>query len=352
MKKATKIVLISLFSVIGVLTILLITAVCVLHGRISSMNSVKEKGLGFYTMNYKQNYHLDKALKSEIKTTQDLWKFISKDIYFGKKIEGNEMKYACSAFTTTTPDGKQVAGRNFDLSHTDTLCLYTHPKDGYASYSTVATDMVMVGTSSKYSATSFKGKMALLAAPYLCVDGMNEKGLTASLLDMSKNETHMETGKPDLIVSLAIRLLLDRAATVDEGINLLKNYDIQTAHGWTQHIFIADKSGDSAIVEWVNNEMKVVKYNACTNFTMSDPTLDGNYIGQCERFDKIDNALKEKETNTVEDAFNILDSVKQDRWQAGSFTEWSVVFNLSDFTIDYAIDRDYSNIYHLEAKDF
>ena len=46
------------------------------------------------------------------------------------------------------------------------------------------------------------------------VDGMNEKGLTASLLDVDFGEEHMHTDNPDLTVTMAIRLLLDRAAAV------------------------------------------------------------------------------------------------------------------------------------------
>ena len=58
--------------------------------------------------------------------------------------------------------------------------------------------------------------------------------------------------------------------------------------------------------------MKVVKYAVCTNFRMSSQVFDGNYSRQCDRFDLLDNVLKEKTKNTVEDSMKLLESVKQE----------------------------------------
>ena len=335
---------ITLFSILSLIVLFLFVTTCILHGRISTMMSLKYVGDDLYTMNYKQDYHLDKALKKELKTEEDLFNFICSDMLFGYKIDANISKYACSAFMTTTPDEKELVGRNYDFVGSDALALYTNPKGGYSSISTVSLDMLNVGENDKYSTKSLKGRISLLAAPYLAVDGMNEKGLTASLLDMKYRETHMDSGKPDLIVTLAIRLLLDKASTVDEAINLLKQYDIHTAHGWTQHIFIADKNGNSAIVEWFKNELQVVDYNVCTNFRMYQWMEFDEIEGHCDRFDTLNEALKEKPKNTKEEAMNLLKAVKQDN------TEWSVVYNLTDLKADYVLNRNYDNVYHLDIK--
>ena len=45
----------------------------------------------------------------------------------------------------------------------------------------------------------------------------------------------------------------------------------------------------------------------------------------------------------------LLESVMQTK---GTLTEWSAVFNLSDFSVDYVVNRNYTNIYHLTVKDF
>lgn len=346
-QKGKRILKITALSLAGLLAVTVLTAGIILYGRIASMLSIKHIGNDLYTMHYHQNYHLDKALAAEIKNEEDLLKFVCDDIFFGYQIDSNLSKYGCAAFFTPTPDGKYLAGRNFDLDGSDTLCLYTHPKDGYASISTVSTDMIAVGEGNDYATTSFMGRAALLAAPYMGVDGMNEKGLTASLLDTDRHsETHLTTERPDLTVSMAIRLLLDRAATVDEAIALLAQYDINTSHGWTQHIFLADANGDAAVAEWYNDEVKAVRYPVCTNFRLLEWQSEEDYEGHCNRFDVLDQSLKEKPAHTAEDSMKLLEAVKQND------TIWSAVFHLTDFSVDYAVNRDYKHVYHINPQVF
>ena len=164
--------------------------------------------------------------------------------------------------------------------------------------------MIAVGQGNEYETESLWGRAALLAAPYMGVDGMNEKGLTASLLDVDFGEEHMHTDNPDLTVTMAIRLLLDRAATVSEAVELLRGYDIHTGHGWTQHIFVADANGDAAVIEWHNEKMRVTESPVCTNFRMSNKTFEGNYKGACERFDLLAEALEKQPRNTAEDSLS------------------------------------------------
>ena len=354
MKNKTKRIIRTAFlSIAGLILVALIAAGLVLYGRIASMMSIRHIDGDLYRMNYRQNYHLDKALAAGISTEEELLSFVCDDMFFGYQVDGNFSKYGCAAFSSAAPGGGYMTGRNFDLYDSDALCLYTHPKDGYASISTVSTDMLSIGKGGDYAVTSLYGRAALLAAPYIGVDGMNEKGLTASLLDTDHHgETHMNNEKPDIIVTMAVRMLLDRAATVDEAIELLEQYDINTAHGWTQHIFITDANGDAAVVEFYKREMKVLRYPVCTNFTMSARSLKGNYSGQCGRFDILDNALKEKPENTAEDSMKLLESAKQESHNQDVSTVWSVVFHQNDFSADYAVSMDYDNVYHIDPKDF
>lgn len=349
--KAKKIVKITLFSVLGVLVAAIAAAAFILYGRIATMASVKYVGSDLYTMNFQQDYHLDKALDANIKSESDLLKFICDDMFFGYQVDANLEKYACSAFVTKTPDGKYLGGRSFGLGGTDTLCVYTHPSDGYASISTVSTDMLNVGADNAYPTTSLEGRAALLAAPYIAVDGMNEKGLFTALLDLSMGETHMETGNRDLTVTMAVRLLIDRAATVDEAIELLRNYDIHTGHGWTQHLFVGDASGDGAVIEWHKGQMKVVKSPICTNFRLSSKMAQDDPTGMCERFDILHDALEKHPENTPGDAMDMLEAVKQE-YDNNIHTEWSIVYHLTDFSMDISVDMDFDNVYHLEIKDF
>ena len=211
--------------------------------------------------------------------------------------------------------------------------------------------MLNVGADNAYPTTSLEGRAALLAAPYIAVDGMNEKGLFTALLDLSMGETHMETGNRDLTVTMAVRLLIDRAATVDEAIELLRNYDIHTGHGWTQHLFVGDASGDGAVIEWHKGQMKVVKSPICTNFRLSSKLAQDDPTGMCERFDILHDTLEKHPENTPGDAMDMLEAVKQE-YDNNIHTEWSIVYHLTDFSMDISVDMDFDNVYHLEIKDF
>ena len=144
-KKGKRIIKITALSLAGVIIVTVIAAGFILYDRIASMLSIKHIGDDLYTMNYQQDYHLDKALSAGIKNEEDLLRFVCDDMFFGYQVDGNLSKYGCSAFLTPTPNGKYLVGRNFGLGGSDTLCVYTHPKDGYASVSTVSTDMISVG---------------------------------------------------------------------------------------------------------------------------------------------------------------------------------------------------------------
>lgn len=349
--KAKKVIKITVLSILGVIAAALIIISNILYGRVSTISSVKQLGEGMYTVNYRHDYQLDKAFESGIDDERSLLKFICDEMYFGYQVDSNIEKYACSAFVTKTPDEKYLGGRSFGLGGTDTLCVYTHPSDGYASISTVSTDMLNVGADNAYPTTSLEGRAALLAAPYIAVDGMNEKGLFTALLDLSMGETHMETGNCDLTVTMAVRLLIDRAATVDEAIELLRNYDIHTGHGWTQHLFVGDASGDGAVIEWHKGQMKVVKSPICTNFRLSSKLAQDDPTGMCERFGILHDTLEKHPENTPDDAMDMLEAVKQE-YDNNIHTEWSIVYHLTDFSMDISVDMDFDNVYHLDIKDF
>lgn len=335
-----------LITIVSVMLIAVIAVGIVLYGRIATIMSAKQVGEQLYTVNYKQSYHLDKALEANITSEKELFNFICDEFYFGYDVDSNVQEFACSAFLTETLDGKRLVGRNFDFSETETLSVYTHPKDGYASYSTVDLDVMAVGAPNDTEVMSLTGKLAMLAAPYLCVDGMNEKGLSVSLLDLPTEETHENTEKPDLLIIIAVRMLLDRAASVDEAIDMLSQYDIHTVESVTQHIFAADKSGRAVVIEWHKGEMKVVESNVCTNFRLSAKSLDGDFSGQCDRFDTITELLSKSPQNSPNEAMDIL-NVASVTW-----TQWSCVYHLDDFSVDIVTNNDFKNIYKLSNESY
>lgn len=201
-----------------------------------------------------------------------------------------------------------------------------------------------IGTTDGLAANSLAAKAVMLAAPYICMDGVNEKGVGVGILMLYTPEVHQDNGKTDLLISAAIRGILDKCANVEEAIEFLESYDIHSHLGCSYHLFITDKSGKSVVVEWSGNEMLVVDDIACTNDLLSQNAEFYNADWNCERYDLIKNTLYENDNVlTKSEAMELLSAVKDT--QIGRGTVWSCVYDLNNFGFDICINRNYESVF-------
>lgn len=274
--------------------------------------------------------------------------------------------FGCSTFTARTPEGHVLFGRSFDLNQfSPPLSVRTRPADGYASIST--TSLQFLGYSERRLPTSLLRSLPLLAAPYVPVDGVNERGFAvAVLLVPGEKPVHQETGKIPITTTTSVRLLLDRAATVDEALDLLARYDMHHAIGSAFHFHLADASGASAVVEWgpdgaarviraatsVPERKRPVRSVAdapdssgaapfvpqvCTNFRLdARPAEPSSRLGT-DRFDLLRDALATSGglLPSPDAAMDLLAAVAHPRteWNTGDLTagtQWSAVFDLTE----------------------
>lgn len=68
--KARKIIKLTALSLAGILLASVLTVGIILYGRAATILSVKQAGNQLYTVNFQQNYHLDKALSANIKSEE------------------------------------------------------------------------------------------------------------------------------------------------------------------------------------------------------------------------------------------------------------------------------------------
>lgn len=356
MSKKFKIVGLSIASLVLALSI---GVGSLFFGEIRTLMSFKElNDQPFYEMTYYADYGLDEFLESGAATDDELVSFVTKKILKGVSFEVNP-DGACSTFIATTPDEDDLFGRNFDYVPSIGLIVRTAPKDGYESISVV--NLNHLGLSAENMPTkNLLNRVITLAAPYAPLDGMNEKGLAIGVLVITEGVVHQDTGKVPITTTSAIRMVLDKAATVDEAIALLKQYDMHSSGETGYHFQIADASGDTAIVEYINNEMHVLTkeegYTAATNFVLYNDLNLG--YGQ-DRYEKIKEA--QEATNgimTEEEALDLLLNVPAQgvREVEGSSegipsdTQWSSVYNLDDLTLQICTSRDRSRIYNYSLK--
>lgn len=254
--------------------------------------------------------------------------------------------FGCSTLSVKSPSGGMLLGRNFDWETCNALVVSAKPQNGYASVSTVNMDFLgsYLGLLPESTQT--------LAALYAPLDGINEKGLTAAVLMIADSATiDQNTEKPDVTTTTAIRLLLDKAATVDEALALLRQYDMHASMGMMVHFSITDAAGNSVVVEYVNNEMTVIETPVVTNFYLAQGEKNG--IGTAQSHTRYDMLLKRlAAAPTMEEAAvrDAMQSVSKQNFGEFESTEWSIVYNQDKGLAHYYHRENYEKAYIFSVK--
>jgi len=316
--------------------------------------------LNLYKIDVKYAYNLDNVTPYKLSGDEELVDKILREAMPLLPVKVELPKYGCSAFKMPTVDGKILMGRSYDFRvDTSAMLVYCHPKDGYRSIGFAPLANIKINNVDK----NVKDRFACLISPFLCVDGMNEKGLSVTILSLDSPSSRPDTGKRKLATTVAIRLMLDRAATTEEAVELLKKYDMYVMAGLDCHYYITDASGNSCAVEsdCDDNERKfvVTPTNAITNFYIShlDKVLpyqrNGLYGHGRERYDKIIKVLNENRGNyTQATAWQALQDVAQlpNPKFITSNTQWSVVYNDTDLTAEFALHRRWNDKIKIELE--
>lgn len=253
-------------------------------------------------------------------------------------------KFGCSVAVAETPDGDRIFGRNFDWNPSTSIIVESHPTTGYASIATTNADFIL-----NNSVTSFPDALLALTGIYAPLDGMNETGLCVSVnLIREPCTTNQQTGKPGITTTTAIRMLLNKAATVDEAVDLMKQYDFHPSRGYTVHFIISDKSGRTVCIEYIDQEMSVVEADVVTNSYVTPAKFGVGNEQSNIRYRTLKNALANKNGILTEaDMRDALKSVCKANYHDGAVTEWSIVFNQTQGTATYYHREDYTKGYQM-----
>ena len=337
-----------------------------------------------YEMNYTVDYKLDEALNAGIVGTTSLTRFVVTHLFDSiPSAKSVSLSYdaGCSAFACPDPSsGNFLMGRNFDFNHRDPdtkervmiplIAVHTAPAGGKKSVSFV--DGQFVKYESGFYTKKGNDLSMLMALPYLLLDGINEDGFAVSVLKLDGLPTaQSDSPNKKIFTTVAMRMLLDRASTVKEAKEMLKDYSMyMDTDSASYHFFMADAKGDFAIVEYTNpdtqlnpnrlEELSGADTLRCvTNFYVS-PTMYATPHGMRhslhgkERYDSLRaGLLRHNYKMTPEEALNLLKVVAQgpDGYQGSTgFTQWSEVFNLSKKTVSMSILREWDKTFHFKVE--
>ena len=350
MKKILKIVIWSLLA----LTILFVAGTWMKFGSlIKGAMSVEKLDEGLYYLEYKGDDGFDELIaRGGGRTSGELadyvMEFLSKG-YYRPSITPAPAQYGCSALTARTPENGVLMGRNFDFSSATGLIMHTVPKRGYETLTTF--NVEFLGFGDDWVPEGFTNQYLALSGLFFALDGINEKGLAvADLMAGDDAVTRQETGKPALTTTSAISYLLKNAATVDEALELLRGIDMHSDIGSAHHYAIADASGKSVVVEYVDNDFVVVDSPAVTNHYLCEQKLNvGLYEGD-RRYDFLRQQLQEAGgTMDLRQLTTAIASVSQPPAQGDRLgTAWTMVMNLTDRTVTYYSRRHFDKPLHFK----
>ena len=351
-------------------------------GKLEMIHSMKDlDGNGrLYEIDYNQDYMLDSVMQPGITEQSGLFRHIASLLFDNLPAENAEVKYGagCSAFAAQEAEGKGfLMGRNYDFRHftpdnksylpTSAILVRTAPEGGKKSISMV--DGLNLGFGQGFYNDGKTDLSMLMALPYAALDGINEDGFAIGVLALNEKQTNQQTGKQRIGTTVAIRMLLDKASTVREAIEMLKNYDMDMrGNGHSNyHFFMADATGDYAIVEYTfdkdRTEPKVMEVftaddslRCVTNFYVA-PSMTGTTDGWGsshgkDRYENLRKTLDEKKHVMKEDeAMQLLEKVSQPPTEElTSQTQWSALYNLTEKTLRLTILREYAKEYNFRIE--
>ena len=319
-------------------------------GAIRTLLSLKKRNdYPMYSMTYYGNYAFDDFLTKGMKKDEDLMEFIQNR--FKRKVAFDISKAGCTAFLAKDKNGELLYGRNYDFPTTPSLLLKTKPLNGYASISIV--DMMALGYAKDNLPRGLSGKLPLLAAPYLPFDGLNEKGLAVSILQVPETKLPHDPDKITLNTTTVLRLMLDKAATVEEAIALVKNYNVYFSINVYCHYFIADQQGRSVVLEFYDGKVHVIEEDVASNlYACSGVILEEEHEtpnpNQRYRMAK-ETLTKQNHLLSMEEAGELLCNLGI-YYKGDNILQWSVIYNLTSLSGMVFTGRRLSEPYFFHVK--
>ena len=354
MKKVLKVIL---WFLLGLLVLLFVSGIFAwskFGPLVKGAASVQKLDEGLYYMEYRGDDGFEGLMdagggRSAADLVGYVMNFLSKGYYNPPAPTPVNAVYGCSALTVRTPENSVLMGRNFDFSSATGIILHTVPKQGYETVTTFNGEFFGFGDG--WLPEGFPNQYMALSSLFFALDGINEKGLAiADLMAGDAVETHQETGKPALTTTSAICYMLKNAANVDEALELLRSIDMHSDIGAAHHYAMADASGKSVVVEYVDNEMVVVDSPALANHYLCEAKFnvgleegDHRYEQLCRQFDEAGGTMDAQGLTAA------IQSVSQPaRGESFLGTAWTMVMDLTNPSVTYYSRRHYDKPFHFE----
>lgn len=293
----------------------------------------------YYSMQYFGNYCFEKYLEEGACNIKEFCNFVDKNLIMNKKINIGSKAQGCAAFTARNLGGDILFARNMDCECAIPMYIQLNNNDSYKSLAFLSM-AELDWEANTYNTLETDSKLTL-AAPYSPKDGINEYGLAVACLTDSQ-AIYPQHNNITLFDETLPRLILNKSKTVDEAIQLVDNYNLFYIIA-PLHFLVADAIGDSAVIEFVNGKMVIIKknksYQIVTNFSLyNNPNHEG--FGK-DRYENIESELEKR--HGIISEHEALDLLKKNVIPGDE--QWSAVYNLTKKSVLITFAREYNNVY-------
>lgn len=327
---------------LGVIVLIVTSLYLLLRNEINTLLSIRKiNDRPVYTLTYHGDYELNKYLETGVKDRNELNRFLNENLArgIGKYLYGN---YSCSSFFAKTPEGDFLLARNLDTEQAIPCVVKTDSETGYKGIGVA--NLMVAGWTESTPIT----KLTSLSSPYFTFDGMNEYGVAACSLSVPNSVAGIDDSKVTLYDLTVVRTLIDQSKNVDEAIELLSHYNIKMEFHYPSHYMIADQKGNSAIVEYVDGQMQVLRssdsYQIATNFLLYQNEQKIGYSS--ERYGRFEKVLSQTDgILSVDEALELLEANT-----THGEGQWSVVYNLTQRTMTVEFEGHYETTYHFDMN--
>lgn len=338
------------------------------HNQLETIKGVRKLNDDIYMIDYRNEYYLDDVLEKGVSSIPDLLGFIGKKLCGGFNPFGSvKTEIGCTTFNCRTPEGNAILARNFDFKDAPCTVIWTHPKNGYASISVTDNNMMIYGRSLR--PTDSVRKYRTLLAPYIPMDGVNEKGLSVAVLELKHPAVNgRDTSKGNITTTCLIRALLDKCADIGEALEMFGKFNMHDSLFCAYHYQIADASGRSVIVEydWTGEDLKLNVYtpedfgsehgvqscaNFCVNRNIVNEEKDFGHERAALAFDR---AERNGGVLTERQAMDLLKDVRLTYkhenypWRISSL--WSALYDCTDKKLTLCAAMKYDVMYEFSVN--
>jgi predicted choloylglycine hydrolase len=344
---------------LGLITLAaVLVAAFIVKDYVRTLSSLRRvPGTNAFVMDYYLDYHLDEIRQRgmDVKHLDDscletlfpdftlpVMSYFKRQ-YLPKPVRTTDHKGDHCSTIVLSQDDRVFFGRNFDYYNDVFLILRVHDREGLASIAVIDLKYLNLNRQD-LDQTTLMQRFALLGSPYYLMDGMNRHGVAVADMAVKRAEPPVDPGKPNVIHSTLMRLIIDYAKNVDDAVDLAKSYNVSFVET-PVHLMVADASGQSRVIEFIDGKIRITSnddsWQLCTN----------HVIWQKSEQEKDDTCRRYKTGSELAESIAHLDEQSAERitrsMSVDNYTMWTSLYDLKNLrahiTYRAKIDAGYSD---------